>query len=131
LRKRYPSKWTKEKGLKRSPSGVADAERTELVFVVDVSSFSKNGFVGTSEYEGARVDADFDEEGKGVFLTAEMAGRLRVRKGSKVTLTVEGETSAVSELTVAGVGKELRFSDPKVYYGIGREGGAVLRLTKG
>lgn len=32
--------------------------------------------------------------------------------------------------TIAGVGKDIRISDSKVYYLIGREGGAILRVRK-
>ena len=104
--------------------------QAELVFVVDVTSLTKNGFVGSSSYEGREVDLEFDDAGKGAFLTSEMAARLRVRKGSKVSVVIEDEKNQVAELIVSGVGRAARISDPKVYYAVGREGGAVVRLRK-
>ena len=109
---------------------MASAGPAELVFVVDVSALTKSGFVGSTEYEGTRVDLDFDDGGEGVFLTSEMAGRLHVRKGTRVSLIVEDDTNQVAEVPVASVGKTLRISDPKVYYAIGKEGGAIIRIRK-
>ena len=109
---------------------MASAGSAELVFVVDVTTLTDKGFVGTTEYGGKKVDLDFDDGEAGVYLTAEMAGRLHVRKGSLVSLIIEDDKNQVAEATVAAVGKTLRISDPKVYYAIGREGGAVLRLRK-
>jgi hypothetical protein len=103
----------------------------ELVFVVDVSSMTKEGFVGSTAYQGRRADLKFDSEDKGVFLSSVMAKRLRVKKRSVVSIVVEGEGNQVVEAKVAGVGKQLRVSDSKVYFAIGREGGAVLRIRKG
>lgn len=96
--------------------------------MVDVSSLTKDGFIGTSTYEGGKVEVGFDDSDGGVVLTPEMARRLRVRKGSKLLLTLEDSTTQVVELTVAGFGKKPRISDPKVYYAIGREGGGIMRL---
>ncbi len=98
--------------------------------MVDVSALTENGFVGTSTYGGREVDLEFDEKGAGVFLTAEMAGRLHVRKGSMVLLAIEDGSIQVEELPVAGVSKSPRISDTKAYYAVGREGGAVLRLRR-
>jgi hypothetical protein len=109
---------------------VSAAEEAEIVFVVDVSSFTKEGFLGTTTYEGAKVDLKFDDEGKGVFLNQEMAGRLKVRKGSPITIIVEGDKVLAAQTTVASVGKELKISDAKVYYGVGSEGGAIIRVRK-
>ena len=109
---------------------MASAGAAELVFVVDVSALTKEGFVGTTKYEGKRIDLEFDEEGDGAFLTPEMAGRLHVKKGSRLSLMIEGDTNQVAEVAVAAVGRALRVSDPKVYYAIGKEGGAVLRMRK-
>jgi ABC-type lipoprotein release transport system permease subunit len=118
-------------GSKRSSPSVATASQAELVFVVDVSSLTKKGFVGTTKYEGKQVDLEFDDGTAGVFLTSEMAGRLRVRKGSTLSIVIEGEKNEIVEASVAAVSKALRISDPKVYYGVGREGGAVIRIRKG
>jgi len=109
---------------------VASAGLAELVFVVDVSALTKEGFRGSTEYEGRIVDLEFDDGGDGVSLTSEMAARLRVKKGSRVSLVVEDGARQVAEVTVASVGKSLRISDPKVYYAVGKEGGAVLRVRK-
>jgi len=119
------------RGPKRSRRAVAKATVSELVFVVDVSSFTKEGFVGTTEYGGRRVDLEFDDAGDGIFLNSEMAGRLGVRKGSAIVVTVENDANMVAKATIAGVGKTLRISDAKVYYAVGREGGAVIRVSKG
>lgn len=109
---------------------MSEAAKAELVFVVDVTSFTRGGFVGTTSYGGRNTSMEFDDEGEGVFLTVEMASRIRVRKGSKVTVVLEDGTIRNYELTVAGVGKSLRISNSTVYYGIGREGAAVLRIRK-
>ncbi|MDG6899772.1 MAG: hypothetical protein JRN59_04615 [Nitrososphaerota archaeon] len=122
----------KTAGPKKSPSSTPEPSgaEAELVFVVDVSSFTEDGFVGATRYQGDRVNLEFDDKGDGIFLTSEMAVRLRVNEGSRLTLVLEGASSQAVELTVAGVGSKLRVSDPKVYYGVGREGGAVLRLRR-
>jgi ABC-type lipoprotein release transport system permease subunit len=109
---------------------VPSADGAELVFVVDVSALTKKGFVGSTKYEGKKVDIDFDDGKEGVSLTPEMATRLHVRKGSRVSLIMENDANQVAEVTVASIGKTIRVSDSRVYYTIGREGGAVLRLRK-
>ena len=106
------------------------ADRAELVFVVDVSSLTKKGFVGTTTYEGRRVDVEFDDGDEGIFLTSEMATRLHARKGSKLSLITESERTQVTEAVLSGVGKGLRISDAKVYYEVGKEGGAIVRIRK-
>jgi hypothetical protein len=110
---------------------VSSATLAELVFVVDVSSLTKKGFIGTTTYEGGKVDLEFDDVGEGVFLNSEMAGRLKVKKGSMVSVVIEDDGNLVAEAKVGGVSKVLRISDPKVYYAVGREGGAVIRVRKG
>ncbi len=118
------------RGQKRSYRSVTATSQAELVFVVDVSSLTKKGFVGTTTYQGRQVDLEFDDAGAGVFLTSEMAGRLHVRKGSSLSLIIENERNQVAEVPVAAVGKGLRISDPRVYYAVGREGGAIIRVRK-
>jgi ABC-type lipoprotein release transport system permease subunit len=118
------------KGQKRSRRGVAKAADPELVFVVDVSSFTKEGFVGSTRYEGKQVDLEFDADGRGISLSPEMAGRLGVRRGSSVSVAIENDANMVVKATVASVGRSLLISDAKIYYAVGREGGAVLRLRK-
>ncbi len=109
---------------------MASADQAELVFVVDVTALTNKGFVGTSKYEGKQVELEFDDGNAGVFLVSEMANRLHVRKGSRVLLILEDESNQVSEATVASVGKTIRISDAKVYYAVGKEGGAILRMRK-
>jgi ABC-type lipoprotein release transport system permease subunit len=109
---------------------VRTATGAELVFVVDVSSLTKKGFVGSTTYEGKQVDLEFDDAGAGVFLSPEMARRLHVKKGSALSVIIEDERNQVAETKVGGVGKRLRISDPKIYYSVGREGGAILRVRK-
>ncbi len=104
----------------------------ELLFVVGVSSFTKRGFIGSSSLNGKPVEIEFDDGDVGVILTAEMCSRIQARKGSKVTIIVEGEASPrIAESVVAGVGEKVRISSAKVYYEVGREGGAIIRLRKG
>ena len=110
---------------------MASASQAELAFAVDVSSLTKKGFVGTSNFEGTKVDLEFDDKGDGVFLSSRMAGRLRVKKGSTVSIMIENDRNQVVEAVVGGIGKTLRISDPRVYYAVGREGGAVIRIRKG
>jgi ABC-type lipoprotein release transport system permease subunit len=109
---------------------VASAQQAELVFVVDVSSFTEKGFIGSTKYEGKTIELEFDDKDAGVFLSPEMAARLRVRKGSGVSLIMENGRNQVAGATVVGVGRIVRISNSKVYYGVGKEGGAVLRVRK-
>ena len=109
---------------------MASAGLAELVLVVDVSELTDKGFVGTTKYEGRVVDFDFDDGDAGVFLNTEMAGRLHVRKGSLLSLTVEDESNMIVGSRVASTGRSLRISSAKVYYAVGREGGAVIRIRK-
>jgi ABC-type lipoprotein release transport system permease subunit len=103
----------------------------ELIFAVDVSSFTKDGFLGSTSLDGSRLEVEFDDRDQGVFLTKEMASRIGVRKGSKVRLVVDlDERPQVAETVVAGVRSRAGISNTKVYYGVGRGGGAILRLQK-
>lgn len=106
----------------------ADAE---LVFVVAVSSFTRRGFVGSASYHGQSVDLEFDDGDDGVFLTPEMCKRLSVTKGSKVLLVVEENDEPVAtEATLVGAVPKPRISSAKVYYEVGKEGGAILKVRK-
>jgi hypothetical protein len=109
---------------------VASAPEPELVFVVDVTSFTKKGFVGSTTYQGKRVDLEFDDGAGGVSLNPEMAKRVHVRKGSSVLLLIENDRIQESKATVSSVGNALRISDPKTYYAVGKEGGAIIRIRK-
>jgi ABC-type lipoprotein release transport system permease subunit len=102
----------------------------EIVFVVDVSSFTKKGFIGTSRFKGEPVAIDFDDGDQGIFLSHEMAHRLGVKKGSRVSAFVEADRTQAAQMAVAAVGRAVRISDAKVYYAIGKEGGAVIRIRK-
>jgi ABC-type lipoprotein release transport system permease subunit len=119
-----------QESLKRSRAGVSGFAEVEITFVVDVSSFTEKGFIGTSSFAGEPVAINFDDENQGVFLNHEMAGRLGVKKGSWVSARVEADKTKVVQMTVAAVGKAVRISDSKVYYAIGKEGGAVIRVRK-
>ena len=109
---------------------MASAVPAELVFVVDVSALTDKGFVGTTRYEGKEVHLDFDDGDGGVFLNSEMAGRLHVKKGSRLTVIIEDDIPQVAETKVAAVGRSLRISNARVYYGVGKEGGAIVRIRK-
>ena len=102
----------------------------EIVFVVDVSSFTEGGFVGTSVFEGQSLAINFDDRDEGAFLTYEMARRLGTKIGSTIAVLVEADKTQLAKLTVAEVGNAVRFSDAKVYYAIGNEGGAIVRISK-
>ena len=106
------------------------APAAELVFAVDVSSFTKSGFIGSTSYGGNPLDVSFDDGDKGVYLTAEMASRLHVRKGSKLAVVVEVDRRVSTNVTMGGVSKTTRISDAKVYYAAGKEGGAIIRISK-
>jgi len=101
-----------------------------LDFVVDVSSFTEKGFIGSSSFAGKPVYIDFDDADKGVFLNHEMASRLGVKKGSQLSALIEADKTQLAKMEVAAVGKVVRISDAKVYYAIGKEGGAVIRIWK-
>jgi hypothetical protein len=102
----------------------------EIVFVVDVSSFTEKGFIGMTRFEGEPIGINFDDEDQGIFLSHEMAGRLGVKTGSRVSALVEADKTQVVHMVVAAVGRPVRISDAKVYYAIGKEGGAVIRIRK-
>jgi hypothetical protein len=110
---------------------VAEAPEPELAFVVDVSSFTKRGFMGSTEYEGKTVSIEFDDDDLGVYLTSEMARRIHVKKGSPIVVLVEDDRHESAKTITAGVRPDPRISNAKVYYAVGREGGAVVRVKKG
>jgi hypothetical protein len=102
-----------------------------LVFAISISSFTKRGYVGSASYKGRSVDFEFDDRDAGIFLTPEMCKLLRVREGSKVLLVVEAEGEPlVTEATVSRATSKPRISSAKVYYEVGREGGAIMTLRK-
>jgi ABC-type lipoprotein release transport system permease subunit len=102
----------------------------ELDFVVDVTFFTKDGFVGTTKYEGKTIRLEFDEDNDGLFLSTEMARRIGVKKGVSVSVIVEDGTAAITQMRVAAVGKKVRISDPNVYHAIGKEGGAIITVRR-
>jgi hypothetical protein len=109
---------------------VPGASEAELVLVVDVSSFTEKGFIGSTTLGGRRVDVEFDDRDEGVSLTAEAAKKLHVKKGSLLSVFVEDDRVQIVKTAVASVGKSLRISQPKVYYAVGKEGGAIVRIRK-
>jgi hypothetical protein len=119
---------TRKKNEGSGPQAASNNE--ELVFVVDISSFTNDGFVGTSSYEGVPVNLQFDDIGDGFFLSREMAARIRAKKGTTVSAVVEGDHKVVVRIRVAAVGNLLRVSDARVYHAVGGEGGAIIRIRK-
>lgn len=109
---------------------MAEADEAELVFVVDVSSFTRKGFVGSTTYRGKPVDLEFDDRDAGIFLTTEMARRIHVRNGSALSILVENERSQLAKANIKSVGKDVRISNARVYYAVGKEGGAIIRIKK-
>jgi hypothetical protein len=107
-----------------------DAE-AELVLVVAVSSFTKRGFLGSASYQGQSIDIEFHEKDGGVYLTPEMCRRIRAKKGSKVLVVVEAEDEPVaSEAVVAGLVSKPRIANARIYYEVGKAGGAIIRIRK-
>ena len=103
----------------------------ELVLAVSVSSFTEGGYVGSASYGGKPVDIEFDDRDAGVFLTPEMTKRLGADSGSGVLVVVDSETvPLVVESVLAGTSAKPRISNARVYYEVGREGGAVLKLRR-
>ncbi len=100
-----------------------------LAFAVSVSSFTQDGFIAVTSFEGKRVELHFDDRGEGVFLPHVMAERLGAEEGGEVTVRVEAEHEALSRARYSGPSKDPRISDAKVYYAVGREGGAVVSLA--
>lgn len=98
--------------------------------MVDVSSFTEEGFLGKTSYRGAPLDVEFDDRGDGLTLTQEMAERMGAKTGSPIALVVEGEESVHVAVKLAGTGPRPRISDPTVYSTIGNSGGAVLTLRR-
>jgi ABC-type lipoprotein release transport system permease subunit len=109
---------------------MARAEGGEIAFVVDVTSFTKSGFVGTTSYGGENVGIDFDDKGRGVFLNPGMAKKVGARKGDQVFVIVEDKVHTLARTKVAAIGRKVRISDEKAYYAVGREGGAVVRIRR-
>ncbi len=116
---------TKPRNRRRGKPTVAGGE---LVFVVDVTYFTEQGFVGSSNYEGREVDLEFDPAGNGVSLPHDMAERLGATNGGTVTVIVEDGAATFSNARVSVKGRKVRISDPKVYAAIGSEGGGVVRV---
>ena len=102
----------------------------ELVFVVDVTSFTENGFIGSTNFGESRVNIEFDDGSDGVSLSPEMAKKIKVKVGSPVLIIGENERPQTSESTVNSVGEKVRISDAKTYYFVGRYGGAIIRILK-
>ncbi|MBI3841305.1 MAG: hypothetical protein HY297_05085 [Thaumarchaeota archaeon] len=102
----------------------------ELVFVVDISAFTKNGFASSTTFRDKPVDIEFDDGDLGVFLPRTMAEGLGVRKGSPLAVVLEDGSKNLVRTKVASVGKGLRISESRVYYAVGKAGSAVVRIRK-
>ena len=103
----------------------------ELVFVVDISSFTAKGFTGSSAFDGRRVDIEFDDADAGLTLTREMSLKVKAKVGSKLSVIAEDDGKTGSfESAVAAVSGSPRFSISKLYYFIGESGGAVIKIRK-
>ena len=99
--------------------------------MVDVSSFTRNGFLGATSFNGSRIEIEFDERDEGLFLTKEMSERIGTRRGSEVQVAFEvDDRPQVAETVLEGVRDHPRISNAKVYYGVGRSGGAIVRIRK-
>jgi len=110
---------------------VTTVRHPELVFVVGVSSFTRKGFVGSASFKGEPVDIEFDDRDAGVFLSAEMCREIHVKKGSRVSMAVDVDARpGVAESVIEGVTAKPRISNTKVYYDVGRMGGAIIRIWK-
>jgi hypothetical protein len=106
-------------------------EKDELVFVVDVTSFTEKGFTGSCTFEGKRINIEFDDDDAGLSLDAGMCTRIGVGKGSSLTILVEDDQKIqVVESKITAVDDKLTFSNEKLYYLVGRLGGAIIRLRK-
>jgi hypothetical protein len=102
----------------------------ELVFVVDITSFTGSGFATETLFEGKEIAIEFDGKSEGAFLTTDLAKRLKAKRGSRLTLVMEDDSTKVIEVLLAGIGKAMRISDADVYFALGREGGAVIHIRK-
>src|SRR5439155_26795844 len=101
----------------------------ELVFVVDVTSFTENGFIGSTNFGESRVDIEFDDGSDGISLSPEMAKKIKVKVGSPVIIIGENEEKPqTSESTVISVGEMFRISDAKNYYFVVSYGGAIISI---
>jgi hypothetical protein len=110
---------------------MSDPEAGELVFVVDVTSFTQDGFVGSTTFGGDRIDLEFDDHDEGVFLDVAMCKKIHVKAGSNVTIVAEDEPKLeVIETKVESVASKVRISNAKLYYIIGRSGGGIFRIRK-
>ena len=124
------SKKTRRKKSSDRPES-ATPQMGELVFVVDVDSFTKNGFQCSSSFEGKRIEVEFDDADEGLTLSEEMCGRAGLATGSAVTIAVDDERNVEAfGSTVASVGDNLRFSSGRLYYLVGGLGGAIVRIRK-
>lgn len=115
----------------RSASSRQTSDKAELVFVVDITSFTKAGYECSSSYEGTRINIECDTADQGLVLSKSMCERAGMNRGSLATISVEGEQKIeVFESVVTKVNEALRFSNAKLYYLIGSLGGAIVRIRK-
>lgn len=127
---RLTSRTTRSKKNKVKLSGKTP-EKDELVFVVDFTSFTEKGYECSSSFEGKRVDIEFDDADEGLVLSKAMCKRARLKKGSAVMISVEGEQRIEAfESVLEATGDGLRFSNAKLYYLLGGLGGAIIRIRR-
>lgn len=113
------------------PRGKESAAMGEVVLVVDVGSFASKGFSGVSSFQGSRLEIDFDDEDKGLWLTKEMTAKLAASEGSPVEMLFEDEGGIKKvDSHVASIGDRVRVSSSQAYYLIGQAGGGILRIRK-
>src|SRR5437016_13345454 len=93
----------------------------ELVFVVDVTSFTENGFIGSTNFGESRVNIEFDDGSDGVSLSPEMAKKIKEKVGSQVVIIGENEEKPqTSESKVSMVGERTRITDAMTHYRVAR-----------
>jgi hypothetical protein len=107
------------------------SETSELVLVIDITSFTSGGFIGSSAFEGGRVDIEFDDADNGLTLSERMCSKTGTETGSRVSIFAEDDLKIQSfEGVVVAISDRPRFSNSKLYYFVGRKGGAIIRLRK-
>ncbi len=110
---------------------MAAPEAEELVFVVDVTSFTRDGFVGSSSFGGSKIDIEFDDQDEGLTLDARMCKKIHAKSGTPVRIVIDDEPKLeLVDSTIKSVGDRPRISNAKVYYIIGRNGGGIFRVGR-
>jgi hypothetical protein len=109
----------------------SESGNQELLLVVDITSLTSSGFIGSSSFQGKRVDIEFDDEDNGLILSPAMSARVTADAGSKVLIFAEDDMKIQTfESVVKGVADTPRFSNSKLYYFVGERGSAIIRLRR-